>query len=250
MAGHSKFKNIMHRKGAQDKKRGKIFTKLIKEITIAVKMGSADMDSNPRLRSAIAEAKANNMPKDNIDRAIKKGQNNQDGENYEEIRYEGYAAGGVAVIVEAITDNRNRTASEVRSLFTKMGGNLGESGSVNFMFDRFGFIAFSKVQMPFDKIFEIVIEEGAQDVLEEDNGIIVLTKIEDLHLLSNILSTKLMCESSSSYIGWQPKIEIKIEDEQHATSILKLIAALEDLDDVQKVFTNFDMDIELIERVS
>lgn len=250
MAGHSKFKNIMHRKGAQDKKRAKIFTKLLKEISVSVKMGSPDISSNPRLRSAIAEAKANNMPKDNIDRAIKKAQSSGEGENYEEIRYEGYAQGGVAVIVEALTDNRNRTASEVRSWFTKTGGNLGENGSVNFMFDRFGFITFGADELNFNDLFEKAIEAGAEDVIDEGDNFLVLTKIDDLHSVANQLSEKLKKEYTSAYLAWQSKADVEVVDEKQAASILRLISELEDLDDVQKVFYNFDISEELLEKVS
>ncbi len=250
MAGHSKFKNIMHRKGAQDKKRAKVFTKILKEITVAVKMGSSDISSNPRLRSAIAEAKSNNMPKDNVDRAIKKAQSAGEGDNYEEIRYEGYAQGGVAIIVEALTDNRNRTASEVRSWFTKTGGNLGENGSVNFMFDRFGYITFSKDVINFDSLFEIAIELGAEDVIEEEDSFLILTKIDDLHSLANALSEKIGKDYTSAFLAWKPKVEIEVLDEKQATSILRLISELEDLDDVQKVFSNFDIAEEILERIT
>lgn len=250
MAGHSKFKNIQHRKGAQDKKRAKVFTKILKEITVAVKMGSPDVSSNPRLRSAIAEAKANNMPKDNIDRAIKKGQSVGEGENYEEIRYEGYAQGGVAVIVEALTDNRNRTASEVRSWFTKTGGNLGENGSVNFMFDRFGFITFDKQGIDFDNLFEQAIEAGAEDVIDEEDSFLILTKTDDLHAVASDLSEKLGTEYTSAYLAWKPKMDIEVVDEDQAKAILRLISELEDLDDVQKVFSNFDISEDLLERIS
>ncbi|MDR0483823.1 MAG: YebC/PmpR family DNA-binding transcriptional regulator [Alphaproteobacteria bacterium] len=249
MAGHSQFKNIMFRKGAQDKKRSKLFTKLQKEITVAVKMGSADVASNPRLRSAIAEAKSNNMPKDNIERAIKKAQSVGVGDNYEEIRYEGYAQGGVAVIVEALTDNRNRTASEVRSCFTKLGGSLGENGSVNFMFERFGFITFSHEELDFDKIFEIAIEVGAEDVIEEEESFLILSKPDDLHTVANSLVEKLAKEYTSASLGWRPKMDITVEDEKQASSVLKLIEALEDLDDVQKVFSNFDIAEDILERI-
>ncbi|MCL2567640.1 MAG: YebC/PmpR family DNA-binding transcriptional regulator [Alphaproteobacteria bacterium] len=249
MAGHSQFKNIMFRKGAQDKKRSKLFTKLQKEITVAVKMGSADVASNPRLRGAIAEARANNMPKDNIERAIKKAQSVGIGENYEEIRYEGYAQGGVAVIVEALTDNRNRTASEVRSWFTKLGGNLGENGSVNFMFDRLGFITFDKDNLSFDKIFEIGLEAAAEDIIEEEESFVVLTAVENLHTVANALADKLGKEYTSAYLGWKPKMDIKVVDVKQATAVLRLVEELEDLDDVQKVFSNFDIDQDILQSL-
>lgn len=249
MAGHSKFKNIMHRKGAQDKKKAKIFTKIIREITVAVKLGSADPESNPRLRSAIAEAKELNMPKDNIDRAIKKGSGAEAGENYENITYEGYAQGGVAIIVEALTDNRNRTASEVRSTFAKNGGNLGADGSVAFMFDRLGIIHFGKDKLNFDALFEASIDAGAVDVAEEEDCYVVKTKPEDLHLVNGNVSKDLKITSNLANIQWEPKMEIKVEDVDVAKSILKLIDVLEDLDDVQKVFANFDISDDILDKL-
>lgn len=249
MAGHSKFKNIMHRKGAQDKKKAKIFTKIIREITVAVKLGSADPESNPRLRSAIAEAKELNMPKDNIDRAIKKGSGVDQNDNYEDITYEGYAVGGVAIIVEALSDNRNRTASEVRSTFSKNGGNLGADGSVAFMFDKLGIIHFAKDKLGFDALFEASIEAGAQDVVEEENYYVVKTIPEDLHLVNSSISNSLKITSSLANIQWEPKIEIKVEDVDNAKSIIKLIDVLEDLDDVQRVFANFDISDDIIAKL-
>ncbi len=249
MAGHSKFKNIMHRKGAQDRKKAKIFTKIIREITVAVKIGSADPESNPRLRSAIAEAKELNMPKDNIDRAIKKGSGVDQSENYEDITYEGYAIAGVAIMVEALTDNRNRTASEVRSTFSKNGGNLGADGSVAFMFDRFGIIHFNKDKLSFDNLFEASIDAGAEDVIEEDEYYVVKTKPDLLHAVVGVIVEKLKINPILANIQWEPKIEIKVEDLDNAKSIIKLIDALEDLDDVQKVFANFDIADEILEKL-
>jgi YebC/PmpR family DNA-binding regulatory protein len=249
MAGHSQFKNIMHRKGAQDKKRAKIFTKIIREIEVSVKQGSPDPVSNPRLRSAIAEARENNMPKDNIERAIKKGQGSANNENYEEIRYEGYAPFGVSVIVEALTDNRNRTASEVRSLFSKAGGSLGESGSVQFLFDKLGFIVYESTKISFDKLFEVAIELGAEDVQDNADEYSVVTTPDNLHAIGSELNVKLSSEYKSAKIDWQPKATIELDYEQ-ALSVLKLINSLEDLDDVQRVFTNFEISEEILEKIN
>lgn len=249
MAGHSKFKNIMHRKGAQDKKRAKVFTKLIKEITVAVKTGSSDINANPRLRSAILEAKAQNMPKENIERAIKKGESSGEADNYEEIRYEGYAAHGVAIIVEALTDNRNRTASEVRSTFTKNGGSLGENGSVQFLFAKLGIITFTKSSISFDTLFELAIELGATDIIENDDELLVLTEVDELHQIATQLTNSLNTDYSSANLAWQPKAEIPITKLEQAQQIIKLVNALEDLDDVQRVFANFDIPEDILEQV-
>ncbi len=249
MAGHSKFKNIMHRKGAQDKKRAKIFTKIIREITVAVKLGSSDYDSNPRLRSAIAEAKEVNMPKDNIDRAIKKGSGAEAGDNWENIRYEGYGVGGVAFIVEALSDNRNRTGPEVRATFAKNGGSLGADNSVAFMFERLGIIKYKINKLSFDKMFEVAIEAEALDILQEESSFIIETKPEDVHLVAGNIISQIKEEPSAISIEYKPKIEIQIDNEDQAKSILKLIDALEDLDDVQKVFANFDISEELLEKL-
>ncbi|MFL1780725.1 YebC/PmpR family DNA-binding transcriptional regulator [Candidatus Hepatincolaceae symbiont of Richtersius coronifer] len=254
MAGHSQFKNIMHRKGAQDKKKAKIFTKIIREITVAVKLGSPDIELNPRLRSAIAEAKEVNMPKENISKAIKRGVGTEAIENYEEIRYEGYGQGGVAIIVEALTDNRNRTASDVRSLFTKNGGSLGENGSVNFMFERVGFIKLTKLYINFNQLLEQAIEWGIQEVLEENNYYIIMTHPEDLHTVFGALQQYILSINKNnelvSSIKWHPKTIIEITDEEVAANILKLITTLEDLDDVQQVFANFDISDQLLEKIT
>lgn len=249
MAGHSKFKNIMHRKGAQDKKRAKIFTKIIKEITVAVKMGASDVNANPRLRSAILEAKSQNMPKENIERAIKKGESGNEADNYEEIRYEGYAPHGIAIIVEALTDNRNRTASEVRSTFTKHGGSLGENGSVQFLFDKLGFITFAKDSVPFNSLFEVAIELGAIDIIENDDELLVLTAVDELHQIATKLTNSLKVDYVSASLVWQPKVEITITKLEQAQQIIKLINTLEDLDDVQKVFANFDIPEDILEQI-
>ena len=237
MAGHSKFKNIMHRKGAQDKKRGKIFTRLVKEITIAVKEGGDDINSNPRLRLAIANAKAENMPKDNINRAIKKG-SGEDGIDYTEIRYEGFGPGGVAIIVVSLTDNKNRTVSDIRTIFNKNGGTLGESGSVSFMFEKLGVLRYSKGDIDFDKLFEIAIEAGAEDVNETEDEIEITIDLKNYHQVAEkiIEETGNAQSNQIEYIALN-KIDVK---EDKVEKLIKLIDALEDNDDVQEVFFNGD----------
>ncbi|MBO6772195.1 MULTISPECIES: YebC/PmpR family DNA-binding transcriptional regulator [unclassified Thalassospira] len=235
MAGHSQFKNIMHRKGAQDKKRAKIFTKLAREITVAAKI-SEDIDSNPRLRAAIAAARGQNMPKDNIERAIKKATGAGEGDNYEEVRYEGYGTAGVAVIVEALTDNRNRTASEVRAAFAKSGGNLGETGSVGFMFNRLGEIVYPADAADADEIFEAALEAGAANVESDENSHIVDTELEDLNAVREALTEK-FGDPESAKMVFRAVTEAEINVEQ-AQSIMKLVDVLEDNDDVQNVWTN------------
>ncbi|HAY48681.1 MULTISPECIES: YebC/PmpR family DNA-binding transcriptional regulator [Thalassospira] len=235
MAGHSQFKNIMHRKGAQDKKRAKIFTKLAREITVAAKI-SEDIDSNPRLRAAIAAARGQNMPKDNIERAIKKATGAGEGDNYEEVRYEGYGTAGVAVIVEALTDNRNRTASEVRAAFAKSGGNLGETGSVGFMFNRLGEIVYPADAADADEIFEAALEAGAANVESDENSHVVDTELEDLNAVREALTEK-FGDPESAKMVFRAVTEAEINVEQ-AQSIMKLVDVLEDNDDVQNVWTN------------
>jgi len=237
MAGHSKWANIQHRKGKQDAARSKLFSKLSKEITVAAKMGDPDPDKNPRLRLAVKEAKASSMPKDNIERAIKKSQSG-DAETYEEIRYEGYGPGGVAVIVEALTDNRNRTASNVRSLFSKYGGNLGETGSVGFMFDRMGQILFPASVGDADRVMEAAIEAGASDVESSPDGHTIWCDFTELAEVSAALDASLG-EADSTKIVWKPQTvtELDLEGMQR---LMKLIDALEDDDDVQSVTANFD----------
>lgn len=235
MAGHSQFKNIMHRKGAQDKKRAKIFTKLAREITVAAKI-SEDIDSNPRLRAAIVAARGQNMPKDNIERAIKKATGSGEGDNYEEVRYEGYGTAGVAVIVEALTDNRNRTASEVRAAFAKSGGNLGETGSVGFMFNRLGEIVYPADAADADEIFEAALEAGASNVESDENSHVVDTELEDLNAVREALGEK-FGDPESAKMVFRAVTEAEINVEQ-AQSIMKLVDVLEDNDDVQNVWTN------------
>jgi YebC/PmpR family DNA-binding regulatory protein len=246
MAGHSKFKNIMHRKGAQDKKRGKIFSKLGKEITVAAKMGAPDPDMNPRLRTAIAAAKAQNMPNANIDRAIKRSQE-AGGENYEEVRYEGFGAGGVGVIVETLTDNRNRTAGDVRSIMAKHGGNLGETGAVSFMFDRVGAIDFATDSGSADDVFEAAIEAGAEDVESSDDGHTLYCDADALHDVTKALEGTLGAPLSAA-IMWRPQNSIELEDKAGET-LLKMLEALEDSDDVQNVYANFEISDEVMAKL-
>jgi len=246
MAGHSKWANIQHRKGRQDAVRAKLFSKLSKEITIAAKMGDPDPDKNPRLRLAVKEAKSQSMPKDNIERAIKKSMAGE-GDEYEEIRYEGYGPNGVAVIVEAMTDNRNRTASNVRSTFSKNGGNLGETGSVGFMFERKGEVAYPTDAGDADTIFEAAIEAGAEDVESSDDGHIIWCEDTDLNDVASALETALG-ESASTKLIWQPTTTTEM-DLDGMQKLMKLIDALEDDDDVQRVTTNFEASDEVMEQL-
>jgi YebC/PmpR family DNA-binding regulatory protein len=246
MAGHSKWANIKHRKGAQDAKRGKIFTKLIKEITIAAKIGGGDPGTNARLRTAIDKAKSENMPRDTIERAIKKGTGDLGGVNYEEGTFEGYGPGGVAVIVEFMTDNRTRTVADVRHIFSKHNGSLGVNGSVAFLFDRKGLIAFSTDQ-DFDAIFEAALEAGAEDVKDEGDAYEVLTDPADfIEVREALAATGLKWETAE--ITMLPQTMVKLEGKQ-AEQMLKLMDKLEDNDDVQNVFANFDISDEEIEKV-
>ena len=237
MAGHSKWANIQHRKGRQDKIRAKLFSKMSKEITVAAKMGDPDPDKNPRLRLAVKEAKSNSVPKDVIDRAIKKSQAG-DGDEYEEIRYEGYGPSGVAVIVEAMTDNRNRTASNVRSTFTKNGGNLGETGSVGFMFERKGAVGYPADVGDADSVMMAAIEAGAEDVESGEDGHTIWCADTDLNEVSNALET-LLGESESTRLVWRPTTTTEM-DLDGMQKLMKLMDALEDDDDVQQVTTNFE----------
>lgn len=247
MAGHSKFKNIMHRKGAQDKKRSKAFSKLSKEVTVAAKMGGGDPDGNPRLRLAIQNAKALSMPKDNIERAIKKAEGG-DAETYDEIRYEGYGPGGVAIIVEALTDNRNRTASNVRAAFTKFGGSLGETGSVGFMFDRVGEIIFPVEAGDADTVMDAAIEAGAEDVQSDEDGHTILCGFEDINEVSTALESSLG-DGASVNPTFKPQTGTPVEEDKAGT-LMKLINVLEDDDDVQNVYSNFEIDDEIMEKLA
>ncbi|MFY2825823.1 YebC/PmpR family DNA-binding transcriptional regulator [Ruegeria sp. MALMAid1280] len=246
MAGHSKWANIQHRKGRQDAARSKLFSKLSKEITVAAKMGDPDPDKNPRLRLAVKEAKSNSVPKDVIDRAIKKSQAGE-GDDYEEIRYEGYGPNGVAVIVETMTDNRNRTASTVRSTFSKNGGNLGETGSVGFMFERKGEVVYTAAVGDADTVFEAAIEAGAEDVESSDEGHIIWCADTDLNDVSNALEAALG-ETESTKLVWKPTTttELGLDDMQ---KLMKLVDALEDDDDVQRVTTNFEATDEVMAQL-
>ena len=243
MAGHSKWANIQHRKGRQDAARSKLFSKLSKEITVAAKMGDPDPDKNPRLRLAVKEAKSNSVPKDVIDRAIKKSQGG-DAETYDEIRYEGYGPNGIALMVEAMTDNRNRTASNVRSYFTKSGGDLGQSGSVAFMFDRVGEIMYPASAGDADTVMMAAIEAGAEDVESDDEGHWIYCADTDLNEVTTALEATLG-ESETAKLIWKPQAPTEISDMDTAQKLMKLIETLEDDDDVQNVTGNFDLSEEI-----
>lgn len=238
MAGHSQFSNIMHRKGAQDAKRARIFTRIGREISVAVKMGSPDPDANPRLRAAISAGKAANMPNERIDRAIKNASGPDNTDDYAELRYEGYGPGGIAVIVEAMTDNRNRTASEVRSYFNKSGGSLGETNSVSFLFQRVGEIQVAAEGTDFDTLFEVAASAGANDVEDDDGSFTVVTEVEafnqvyqEVDAAANVQEAKLV---------WRPLAAVEV-DESVRDGLMKLLTALDDNDDVQNVYTNADL---------
>ncbi|MCY4184714.1 MAG: YebC/PmpR family DNA-binding transcriptional regulator [Rhodobacteraceae bacterium] len=246
MAGHSKWANIQHRKGRQDATRSKLFSKLSREITVAAKMGDPDPDKNPRLRLAVKEAKSNSVPKDVIERAITKATGG-DSDVLEEVRYEGYGPAGVAVIVEALTDNRNRTASFVRSTFGKLGGNLAETGAVSFMFERKGEIVFSPEVGDEDLVFEIATEAGAEDVESSDDGHIIYTSDTDLASVSNEME-KALGETTSTKLIWKPSTTTSLELE-NAKKVIRLIDALEEDDDIQKVTSNFDIPEEFFDQL-
>ncbi|MEX3010390.1 YebC/PmpR family DNA-binding transcriptional regulator [Hoeflea sp. TYP-13] len=247
MAGHSKFKNIMHRKGRQDAVRSKLFSKLSKELTVAAKMGGGDIEGNPRLRLAVQNAKGQSMPKDNIQRAINKGAGG-DSEDYEEIRYEGYGPGGVAIIVEVLTDNRNRSASNVRACFSKNGGALGETGSVGFMFDRVGEIVYTADAGDEDSVMEAAIEAGADDVQSGEEGHTITCAFEAIGDVSSALESTLG-EAESVKPVWKPQTSTDV-DEQKAGTLMKLIDALEDDDDVQNVYANFEISDEVMAKLA
>jgi YebC/PmpR family DNA-binding regulatory protein len=246
MAGHSKFANIKHRKGAQDKKRSATFSKLSREITVAAKMGLPDIDMNPRLRLAVNAAKAQSMPKDNIQRAIDKAIGG-DAESYDEMRYEGYGPGGVAIIVEALTDNRNRTATNVRTAFSKNGGNLGASGAVAHGFDRMGLITYPINVGDGDTVFEAALEAGAEDVETGEHEHAIWTAMDGLHEVAKELEASLG-EAESAKLAWKPQVTVEV-DEGNAATLLKLIDALEDDDDVQTVWGNYDVSDEVMEKL-
>lgn len=248
MAGHSKFKNIMHRKGAQDARRARDFAKIIREITVAAKTGMPDPASNPRLRAAVAAARAVNMPKDNVDRAIKKAAGSGEGDNFHEVRYEGYGTAGVAIIVEALTDNRNRTASDVRAAFNKYGGSLGEMNSVSFMFERLGVITYPESVAEYDAMFEAAIEAEAENVEVADGYYEITCPMENFFAVRDALEAKFK-EPESAKIEWRPSNTVTL-NEDNAQTLLKLIDTLEDHDDVQNVFANFDLPDDVAERLS
>jgi YebC/PmpR family DNA-binding regulatory protein len=247
MAGHSQFKNIMHKKGRADAARSKLFGKLAREITVAAKLGLPDPAMNPRLRAAVLAARAENMPKDNIERAIKKSQGGE-GENFEQIRYEGYAPGGVALIVEALTDNRNRTAGEIRAAFTKNGGSLAETGAVSFMFNQVGIVQYDADKASNDAMLEAAIDAGADDVVSSEGGHEIITGKETLHEVAKQLEAK-FGEPKKSALVWRPQNQTAVDDET-GEKILKLIEALEDNDDVQNVYANFESSDALMQKLS
>jgi YebC/PmpR family DNA-binding regulatory protein len=246
MAGHSKFKNIMHRKGAQDKKRSNLFSKLSREITVAAKMGTPDPDMNPRLRLAVNNAKTQSMPKDNIQRAIDKASAN-DGESYEEVRYEGYGPGGSAIIVEALTDNRNRTATAVRTAFSKNGGNLGTGGSVAHGFERVGMIEYKAEAGDEETVLMAAMEAGAEDIESSEDGHTIWTAADDLHQVAGDLE-KALGEPESVKLAWKPNLTVEM-DAANAGTLMKLIDALEDDDDVQTVWGNYEISDEVMEKL-
>ncbi|WP_156679995.1 YebC/PmpR family DNA-binding transcriptional regulator [Sphingomonas profundi] len=246
MAGHSKFKNIMHRKGAQDKKRSALFSKLSREITVAAKMGLPDPDMNARLRSAIIAARAQSMPNDNIQRAINKAAGG-DSDNYEEVRYEGFGPGGVSLIIESLTDNRNRTATNVRTAVSKNGGNLGTAGSVSHSFDRMGLITYPAKAGDPDKVFEAALEAGAEDVTSSDDGHEIWTAQGDLHEVARALEP-VLGEAEGAKLAWRPQTTVAV-GEGDAATLFKLIDALDDDDDVQTVWANYDISDDVMERL-
>jgi YebC/PmpR family DNA-binding regulatory protein len=247
MAGHSKYKNIMYRKGAQDKKRSAMFSKLSREITVAAKMGTPDPDMNPRLRAAVNAAKAQSMPKENIQRSIDKAAGG-DAENYEDIRYEGFGPGGVSLVVEALTDNRNRTATNVRTAFAKNGGNLGASGSVTHGFSRLGLIEYPAAAGDSEKVFEAAIEAGAEDVESDEDGHEIWTSVDDLHEVARALEAALG-EAESVKLAWRAQTSVEV-GEGDAEQLMRLVDALEDDDDVQTVWGNYEVSEEVLEKLA
>ncbi len=246
MAGHSQFKNIMHRKGRQDAQKSKLFGKLAREITVSAKLGTPDPSMNPRLRAAVVAARQENMPKDNIERAIKKALGGE-GENYDEIRYEGYGPGGVAIIVEALTDNRNRAASDIRSYFTKSGGNLGETGSVAFMFDRTGIVEYDASVASDDAMLDAAIEAGADDVISSESGHEIYASPESYRDVAKALEAK-FGEPRKAALTWKPQNTVSVDDET-GEKLLKLMDMLNEHDDVQNVFANFEVSDALVAKM-
>ncbi|GKT09864.1 YebC/PmpR family DNA-binding transcriptional regulator [Desulforhabdus sp. TSK] len=249
MSGHSKWSTIRHKKGAADAKRGKIFTKIIKEIMVAARMGGGDPNANPRLRAAVLAAKAENMPKDNIDRAIKKGAGEMDGVNYEEFNYEGYGPSGVAILLEIMTDNRNRAASEIRHIFSRNGGNMGEAGCVAWMFDKKGSIVFNKEGVSEEELMEVALEAGAEDVKDVETQFEVITSLEDFSAVKDAFDSRGMTYELAE-ITMVPQTTVPVSDEKVALQLLKLMDALEDSDDVQHAYANFDIPDEILNAIS
>ena len=247
MAGHSQFKNIMYRKGAQDARRARLFTKLIRELTVAARSGLADPESNPRLRAAIAAARNANMPKDTMERAIRRGSGAGDDGGYEEVRYEGYGPGGVAVIVEALTDNRNRTASEIRAAFHRNGGTLGESGSVSFLFERVGLVHYGPAAASVEAMFEAALEAGAKDVISDESGHDVFSAPADLGQVREALEARFGAPEASR-LDWRPQATVPVD--AAAETLFKLLEAMDDSDDVQRVAANYEVADEIMERLS
>jgi YebC/PmpR family DNA-binding regulatory protein len=247
MAGHSQFKNIMYRKGAQDAKRAKVFTKLIRELTVAARSGAADPDMNPRLRTAMAAAKAANMPKDTMERAVKRGSGGADDAAFEEVRYEGYGPGGVALIVEALTDNRNRTAADLRTAFSKHGGSLGETGSVSFLFDRVGLIRYAADAASPDDMFEAAVDAGSDDVESGEAGHEILCAPDHLSAVRDDLEQRFGAPAAA-HLDWRPQTTVPV-DETAAQTLFHLLDALDDADDVQRVATNFEVDDAVLARL-
>jgi YebC/PmpR family DNA-binding regulatory protein len=240
MSGHSKWHSIKHKKGATDAKRGKLFTKFIKEITVAARTGGGDPDANARLRKAILDAKAGNMPNDTIDRAVRRGTGAEEGVNYEEITYEGYGPGGVALLIEAVTDNRNRTVAEIRHMFSKNGGNLGEAGSVGWLFEKKGYIVVDKTAKPEEELFEIAIEAGADDLRDDEDNFEIITSPENFEGVQSAIKSAGI-EPQMAEVSMVPQTYVKLEGSS-AQTMLRLMEAIEDHDDVQKVYANFDID--------
>jgi YebC/PmpR family DNA-binding regulatory protein len=240
MSGHSKWHSIKHKKGATDAKRGKLFTKFIKEITVAARTGGGDPDANARLRKAILDAKAGNMPNDTIDRAVRRGTGAEEGVNYEEITYEGYGPGGVALLIESVTDNRNRTVAEIRHMFSKNGGNLGEAGSVGWLFEKKGYIVVDKAAKPEEELFEIAIEAGADDLREDGDNFEIITSPENFENVQTAIKSAGI-EPQMAEVSMVPQTYVKLEGSS-AQQMLRLMETIEDHDDVQKVYANFDID--------
>ncbi|MDQ7838748.1 MAG: YebC/PmpR family DNA-binding transcriptional regulator [Thermodesulfobacteriota bacterium] len=248
MSGHSKWSTIKRKKGATDAKRGKIFTKLAKEIIVAARLGGGDINMNPRLRAAVADARTENMPKDNIERAIKKGTGELEGQSYEEVIYEGYGTGGVAVLVESVTDNKNRTVSDIRYIFSKNGGNMGENGCVAWLFDKKGLITVDKKAVNEEKLMDIALEAGAEDVREQEEEYEVVTPASDFETVKKALNDQKVSYLAAE-ITMLPKTTVQIEDEKQAQQVLRLMEALEDYDDVQHAYANFDIPDAILEAI-